>query len=93
MARPRYGVGGGRGGDHQARTSQDPVAAPCLDRLIDGGVAAEIIGTDDQPPLCNLVKQFLESAGHLALAQELEELSPLAHPATHHLWALDHLGH
>ena len=50
-ARPRDGVGGGRGGDHQARACQDAVAARDLDRLVDRGIAAEIIGADDQPPL------------------------------------------
>src|ERR1700687_1799440 len=33
-----------------------------------------------------------KSARHLPVAQELEELDPLAQPAPHHLWAHDHLG-
>ncbi len=49
-ARPDHGVGGFRGGDHQARAGQDAVAARCLDRLVDGDVAPEIVGADDQPP-------------------------------------------
>ena len=48
-ARPHHGVGGGRRRDHQARAGQDAVAVGPLDRLVDGDVAPEIVGADDQP--------------------------------------------
>ena len=48
---PDHRVGGCRGGDHQARAGRRiPSRCACLDRLVDGDVAPEIVGADDQPP-------------------------------------------
>src|SRR5579883_2939776 len=47
--RPRHRIGRGGGRHHQAGAGQDAVAIGALDRLVDRTVAAEIVGTDDQP--------------------------------------------